>query len=202
MSEMAIFEGVGMQVIDHHEDRWITLRDLGKALGYENPADVRFVVDRNPEEFKGKQGVCKMHTPSGNQEVRILNYRGVIRVAMKSDAPKAVKFRDWADELSAEGFLELTKLRVQCWRDLAGKPRNRCLWNALYATYGGPKAYKRNLGNAGLRTPESSEDWEEFERQQAVEDDAFADFRAAEYGDPENERPAANGPLTNNRKDN
>lgn len=208
-----IFDGNQLTIHDNQGEKWVTFRDLSTALGYSNPDDVRFIVDRNPDEFTGKQGTCILHTPGGKQECRVLNYRGVIRAAMKSDAPKAVQFRDWAeevlfqvmttgyyssgikqnlphwtDELSPADFLKLTQLRVTIWLQIADRPRNRALWNALYCTYGGPKAYKRHMeainGDLG-----DSNAWMDFDVEGPLSDDW-----EAEFGDKNDEGPDNNGP--------
>ena len=184
------FEDAEIRIHDFKGDRWVTVKEVAAALGYEDERNLRQLIDRNPEEFKGKQGGFKMNSPGGVQEMRVLNYRGVIRAAMKSDAPRAIKFRDWAEEvlftvmttgsyatsgwtpalgprkcwseaLTPGEFLELAKLRATIWMRLAENPTSRALWHALYATFGGPQGYVDHLERVNAR-PMSRADLDGF----------------------------------------
>jgi prophage antirepressor-like protein len=54
------------------------------------------LIKRNPAEFDSKTLVVKLTTSHPNSPGElIINYHGVIRAAMLSDAPRAKEFRDW-----------------------------------------------------------------------------------------------------------
>jgi hypothetical protein len=53
------------------------------------------LIRRNKQEFAKKTAVVKLTTPSGIQGVTVINYHGVIRVAMLSDAPRAAELGDF-----------------------------------------------------------------------------------------------------------
>ncbi len=44
-------------------------------------------------------GVPPLQTNGGQQITTMISYRGVIRIAMRSDSPRAIRFRDWAEEV-------------------------------------------------------------------------------------------------------
>ena len=186
--EIAKFEDAEIRIDSFDGHKWVVVRDLAKALGYVDHRPLFTLLDRNPDEFKGKQRVIKLMTTSGWKDTRVINYHGVIRVAMKSDAPKAVKFRDWAEEvlfqvmttgsysmkpisrnpqwqesLSASERLKLAEMRMSCWMKLADRPKSRYLWNALYSTFGGQAGYAEYLRQVNDGTaPQTQEEWEEF----------------------------------------
>ena len=99
LKTLVTFEDTDIEIIDQNGERWVTVRDLGKALGYTDTIDLRKIIDRHPEEFKGKTGVVKLSTIKGLRDHRVINYHGVIRAAMLARTPRAIKFRDWAEEV-------------------------------------------------------------------------------------------------------
>ena len=65
-------------------------KDVAEILGYERPTDaVRKRVD--PDD----RGVAKMETPSGAQEMTIINESGLYSLILSSKLPKAKEFKRW-----------------------------------------------------------------------------------------------------------
>lgn len=69
---------------------WLVGKDVALALGYKEPTKaVRDKVD--PED----RGVSKMDTPSGEQEMLIINESGLYSLILSSKMPKAKAFKLW-----------------------------------------------------------------------------------------------------------
>lgn len=65
-------------------------KDVAEILGYERPTDaVRKRVD--PDD----RGVAKMETPSGAQEMTIINESGLYSLILSSKLPKSKEFKRW-----------------------------------------------------------------------------------------------------------
>ncbi|MEW6351434.1 MAG: Bro-N domain-containing protein [Thermodesulfobacteriota bacterium] len=169
ITQLIQFEDAEIRVYDLNGERWVTAKELAGALGYADPRTFRDLVQEMADRGELKKGghfnLLPLQTAGGKQETVVLSYRGVIRTAMRSDAPNAVAFRDWAeevlfqvmvtgsyskhtwrtahggaphwtDQLSPSERLDLAKLRVECrWR-LADRPDDRHLWAAYWDTFG------------------------------------------------------------------
>lgn len=91
----------GLQVFDHIEfgkiraverngEPWLVGKDVARALGYKNPTKaVRERVD--PED----RGGSKMDTPSGTQDMTVINESGLYSLVLSSKLPSAKKFKRW-----------------------------------------------------------------------------------------------------------
>ena len=69
---------------------WLVGKDVAIALGYKNPQ--RAIRDRVDTE---DQGVTKTVTPSGEQEMLIINESGLYSLILSSKMPKAKAFKHW-----------------------------------------------------------------------------------------------------------
>jgi len=98
-TELVKFENTEIEIYDHEGNRWAVMSHIAAALGYSNTHNFYRLIDRNTDEFKSKQGVVKMTTPGGNQELRVISYHGVIRAAMLAKTDRAKAFRDWAEDV-------------------------------------------------------------------------------------------------------
>lgn len=79
---------------DGTEEAWFVLNQVAEALGAKNPRDYASkILKRNPDKFNGFEGVAKLSTPSGLQEVRTVNENGLYMFLMASDLPKAIEFQ-------------------------------------------------------------------------------------------------------------
>lgn len=69
---------------------WFVGKDVARALGYEKPTDaVRKKVDGDD------RGVSKIETPSGTQEMTIINESGLYSLVLSSKLPTAKAFKRW-----------------------------------------------------------------------------------------------------------
>lgn len=69
---------------------WLVGKDVATALGYKNPQ--RAIRDHVDTE---DQGVTKTVTPSGEQEMLIINESGLYSLILSSKMPKAKAFKRW-----------------------------------------------------------------------------------------------------------
>ena len=69
---------------------WLVGKDVAVALGYKNPQ--RAIRDHIDTE---DQGVTKTVTPSGEQEMLIINESGLYSLILSSKMPKAKAFKHW-----------------------------------------------------------------------------------------------------------
>ena len=73
---------------------WLVGKDVAVALGYAKPTDaIRKHVD--PED----KGISKTETPSGEQEMLIINESGLYSLILSSKMPKAKAFKHWVISL-------------------------------------------------------------------------------------------------------
>lgn len=93
MNEIQIFnnpEFGQMRTLTIDGEPWFVGKDVALVLGYERTADaVRKHVD--PDD----RGVAKMETPSGEQEMTIINESGLYSLILSSKLPGAKKFKHW-----------------------------------------------------------------------------------------------------------
>lgn len=69
---------------------WFVGKDVAEILGYEKPTDaVRKRVDDED------RGISKMETPSGTQNMTIINESGLYSLILSSKLPKAREFKHW-----------------------------------------------------------------------------------------------------------
>ena len=93
MNELQIFnnEQFGeIRAVELNGEPWFVGKDVALALGYEKPTDaVRKHVDAED------RGISKMETPSGKQDMTIINESGLYSLALSSKLPNAKKFKRW-----------------------------------------------------------------------------------------------------------
>lgn len=93
MNELQLFnnsEFGAIRAIEVNGEPWFVGRDVARALGYKEPAKAaREKVD--PED----RGVSKIDTPSGEQEMTIINESGLYSLVLSSKLPGAKKFKRW-----------------------------------------------------------------------------------------------------------
>lgn len=93
MNELQIFnnpEFGDIRVIEIDGDPWIVGKDVAAVLGYARPTDAaRKLVDDED------RGIAKIETPSGVQEMTIINESGLYSLVLSSKLPGAKKFRRW-----------------------------------------------------------------------------------------------------------
>lgn len=79
-----------IRTLERYGDPWFVGKDVAQALGYERPTDaVRKRVDDED------RGVSKIETPSGVQEMTIINESGLYSLILSSKLPGAKAFKRW-----------------------------------------------------------------------------------------------------------
>ena len=79
-----------VRAVSVNDEPYFVGKDVAEILGYERPTDaVRKRVD------PGDRGVAKMETPSGAQEMTIINESGLYSLILSSKLPKAKEFKRW-----------------------------------------------------------------------------------------------------------
>ena len=69
---------------------WFVSKDIAEALDYGKPTDaVRKRVDDED------RGIFKMETPSGIQNIPVINEPGLYSLILSSKLPNAKKFKHW-----------------------------------------------------------------------------------------------------------
>lgn len=93
MNDLQVFKNPEfgtVRTVEVNGEPWLVGKDVAEALGYERPTDAaRKRVD--PED----RGVAKIETPSGIQEMTIINESGLYSLVLSSKLPGAKKFRRW-----------------------------------------------------------------------------------------------------------
>ena len=69
---------------------WFVGKDIAEALGYAKPTDA--VRKRVSEEDRG---ISKMETPSGSQQMTVINESGLYSLILSSKLPSAKEFKHW-----------------------------------------------------------------------------------------------------------
>lgn len=103
--EMVVFdadgESIPFVIYDMRGTKWVLAADVQRALQMQN---IRDLVGRLRRDGELREGLhfCKFtiqNSGPGNPNVLGLSRRGVIRIAMRSDAPRARAFREWAENV-------------------------------------------------------------------------------------------------------
>lgn len=94
MKTLTVFEnekfGSVRSMLDENGDAWLVGKDVATALGYSNPRDA-LAKHVDPED----KGVAKCDTPSGEQDMTIINESGLYSLVLSSKLPTAKSFRRW-----------------------------------------------------------------------------------------------------------
>ena len=93
-NQMTIFKnpafGEVRTIKDANNVPWFVGKDVAEILGYESP---RSAVSKKVEPED--RGVAKMETPSGVQEMTIINESGLYSLILGSKLPQAKQFKRW-----------------------------------------------------------------------------------------------------------
>ena len=89
-------------VYDYEGSNWAPVKQISDALE-SDPRVFRRLVREMQEREELHEGthfaMIPVPTGGGPQRTMALSHRGAIRVSMRCDAPKAVEFRDWAEDV-------------------------------------------------------------------------------------------------------
>lgn len=84
------FEGQSVRTLQINGNPFFVGKDVAQILGYAKPTDaVRKRVDAED------RGISKMETPSGAQEIVVINESGLYSLILGSKLPKAKQFKRW-----------------------------------------------------------------------------------------------------------
>ena len=93
MNELKIFsnEEFGrIRAVEQNGEPWFVGKDVAEALGYKEPTKAaRERVDAED------RGVSKIDTPSGTQEMTVINESGLYSLILSSKLPTAKRFKRW-----------------------------------------------------------------------------------------------------------
>ena len=93
MSDLQLFQNPEfgrVRIVEVSGEAWMVGKDVAEALGYKNP---RQALASNVEAED--RGVHSVDTPSGEQEMTIINESGLYSLVLSSKLPNARKFRRW-----------------------------------------------------------------------------------------------------------
>ena len=91
MNELKIFnndEFGRIRAVEQNGEPWFVGKDVAEALGYKN---TRQAISTNVDEED--KGVHSVDTPSGTQEMTIINESGLYSLILSSKLPTAKKFK-------------------------------------------------------------------------------------------------------------
>ena len=93
MSDLQLFQNPEfgrVRIVEVNGEAWMVGKDVAEALGYSNYRDALYRhVDTDDK------GVSGITTPSGEQEMTIINESGLYSLVLSSKLPNARKFRRW-----------------------------------------------------------------------------------------------------------
>lgn len=93
MNELQIFENTEfgrMRTVTINDEPFFVGKDVAEILGYAEP---RSAVSKHVDDED--KGVAKMETPSGMQEMTVINESGMYSLILGSKLPTAKKFKRW-----------------------------------------------------------------------------------------------------------
>lgn len=93
MNELRVFENEefgNVRVIEIKNEPWFVGKDIAEALGYMN---TRQAISTNVDEED--KGVHPVDTPSGTQNMTIINESGMYSLVLQSKLESAKKFKHW-----------------------------------------------------------------------------------------------------------
>ncbi|MDQ6991488.1 MAG: BRO family protein [Mariprofundaceae bacterium] len=83
------FKNTEIRTVDDQGTLWFVSGDIAKALGYRDSANMVRMLDND------ERGTRLVSTPSGNQEMNVINESGMYHALIKSRKPEAKPFRKW-----------------------------------------------------------------------------------------------------------
>ena len=94
----ARFDGQNLDIIIIGNERWLGGAQVGHSLGYMMAGHaIGKLYKRNAREFGPEDTmVVELPTNGGPQLTRLYSAKGVAKIAMFANTPKAAAFRDWA----------------------------------------------------------------------------------------------------------
>ncbi|GHW96052.1 BRO family, N- domain protein [Vibrio cholerae] len=99
MTSALTFQNTHFDVIEQHNQLWLSAAQIGKALGYAREDSVSRIYDRNQDEFSSGMSMTVNLTVNGinnslrQKSVRIFSLRGAHLIAMFARTAIAKQFR-------------------------------------------------------------------------------------------------------------
>lgn len=90
--DMEIFESAEfgeLRVVDESGEPWFVASDVAKSLGYRMASDMTRRIDSSDKDTRS------MRTPSGIQEMSVINEPGLYSAVLGSKLPEAKAFKRW-----------------------------------------------------------------------------------------------------------
>ena len=91
-----IWNGYPIRFVEKNGEWWAVAKDITDSLGF---AQAKDATRKMPEKYKG---AYKVPTLGGEQEMIVLNEKGLYRLIMRSHKPEAEEFQDWVYEMLKE----------------------------------------------------------------------------------------------------
>lgn len=137
MNELMIFnnpEFGEIRTVEVNGEPWLVGKDVAQALGYSNTKDA---VSRHVDT-EDKRG-ARFPTPSGQQELTVINESGLYSLVLGSKLPSAKKFKRWVTSevlpsIRKNGMYLLPKDYPSALRALADSEEQRMALEASNAT--------------------------------------------------------------------
>ncbi len=118
-----LWAGHEIRFVEKDSEWWAVAKDVSKALNFSQAKDA---TRKMPQKYKD---AYKVPTPGGEQEMIILNEKGLYRLIMRSNKPEAEEFQDWVFEVikqlrqsvGLEGFQVFRMLDKEHQKEAMGK---------------------------------------------------------------------------------
>lgn len=125
MTTALTFQTTHFDVVEKHNQLWLTAAQIGKALGYAREDSVSRIYDRNQDEFSNAMTETVKLTVSGNYQktVRIFSLRGAHLIAMFARTALAKQFRKWVLDILDKETQHTTIEPITSSRTVAITPR-------------------------------------------------------------------------------
>lgn len=94
MKELQVFENPEfgkVRAVEVEEEPWFVGKDVAQALGYKDTVNAL----KSHVDGEDKKGGWRIATPSGEQEMTIINESGLYSLVLSSKLPGAKKFKRW-----------------------------------------------------------------------------------------------------------
>jgi hypothetical protein len=94
----AQFEHIPVDIVNVGNERWVVGAQIGHAMGYATGGHaIGKIYKRHAHEFQTDDTmVVEIPTAAGKRMTRLYSAKGIAKIAMLADTPKAAAFRDWA----------------------------------------------------------------------------------------------------------
>lgn len=89
LTQFTFHNEYNIRIIDQDGELWFVAGDVASALDYRDASNMVRNLDDD------ERGTHNMSTPSGNQNVSIINESGLYSAILKSRKPEAKKFKKW-----------------------------------------------------------------------------------------------------------